>query len=89
MLIFAMPKTQKTHSTCHCHGHAKDCYYDAAVSHRRASVNSHGRYEGGGVCLNCQHNTAGINCERCAPFHYRPSGVPKEARDGCLRTFFL
>ncbi|XP_072324624.1 laminin subunit alpha-3 isoform X2 [Scyliorhinus torazame] len=70
---------------CHCHGHAKDCYYDAAVSHRRASVNSHGRYEGGGVCLNCQHNTAGINCERCAPFHYRPSGVPKEARDGCLR----
>ncbi|XP_078071724.1 laminin subunit alpha-3 [Mustelus asterias] len=69
---------------CNCHGHAKDCYYDAEVSHRRASVNIRGHYEGGGVCLNCQHNTAGINCERCAPFYYRPSGVPKEARDGCL-----
>ncbi|XP_078397304.1 laminin subunit alpha-3 isoform X1 [Cetorhinus maximus] len=70
--------------SCNCNGHAKDCYYDAEVSRRRASVNSYGRYEGGGVCLNCQHNTAGINCERCAPFYYRPSEVPKEAADGCL-----
>ncbi|XP_043543539.1 laminin subunit alpha-3-like [Chiloscyllium plagiosum] len=69
---------------CNCHGHATDCYYDAEVSRRRVSMNSYGHYEGGGVCLNCQHNTAGINCERCAPFYYRPSGVPKEAVDGCL-----
>ncbi|XP_067887186.1 laminin subunit alpha-3 isoform X2 [Heterodontus francisci] len=69
---------------CNCHGHAKDCYYDAEVSQHRTSMNIHGRYEGGGVCLNCQHNTAGINCERCAPFYYRPYGVPKEATDGCL-----
>ncbi|XP_048452171.1 laminin subunit alpha-3-like [Rhincodon typus] len=70
--------------SCNCHGHAIDCYYDAEVSRRRASMNSFGHYEGGGVCLNCQHHTAGINCERCAPFYYRPSGIPKEAVDGCL-----
>ncbi|XP_051879392.1 LOW QUALITY PROTEIN: laminin subunit alpha-3-like [Pristis pectinata] len=70
--------------SCNCHGHAKDCYYDAAVSQRRASMNIHGQYEGGGVCLNCQHHTAGMNCERCAPFYYRRAGVPKDAPDGCV-----
>ncbi|XP_072901622.1 laminin subunit alpha-3 isoform X2 [Hemitrygon akajei] len=69
---------------CNCHGHAKDCYYDAVVSQRRASMNIHGQYEGGGVCLNCQHHTAGTNCERCAPFYYRRAGVPKDAPDGCV-----
>lgn len=43
-----------TFSACNCYGHATDCYYDADVDRRRESLNIHGHYEGGGVCINCQ-----------------------------------
>uniref|UniRef100_A0A6I8PC99 Laminin subunit alpha 3 n=1 Tax=Ornithorhynchus anatinus TaxID=9258 RepID=A0A6I8PC99_ORNAN len=69
---------------CNCHGHSTACYYDPEVEQRRESLNVHGLYEGGGVCINCQHNTAGINCEKCAHSYYRPEGVPVEAPHGCI-----
>ncbi|MEE6464203.1 hypothetical protein FKM82_006212 [Ascaphus truei] len=69
---------------CNCHGHASDCYYDPDVDKRKASLDIYGRYNGGGVCINCQHNTAGENCERCAVGYYRPYSVPKETLHGCI-----
>ncbi|KAL7875637.1 hypothetical protein AOLI_G00106000 [Acnodon oligacanthus] len=69
---------------CQCHSHATDCYYDPEVERRKASLNIYGRYDGGGVCANCQHNTAGVNCEVCAVGYYRPHGIPRESPTGCI-----
>ncbi|XP_052025259.1 LOW QUALITY PROTEIN: laminin subunit alpha-2 [Apodemus sylvaticus] len=60
---------------CNCHGKAEECYYDETVASRNLSLNIHGKYIGGGVCINCTHNTAGINCETCVDGFFRPKGV--------------
>ncbi|XP_037643626.1 laminin subunit alpha-3-like isoform X2 [Sebastes umbrosus] len=69
---------------CQCFSHAFDCYYDPEVEKRGASLDTFRRYDGGGVCINCQHNTDGVNCERCLEGFYRPYGVPPESPTGCI-----
>lgn len=61
-------------SACNCFGHSNTCVYDEKVDENRQSLDMSGRYEGGGVCQNCQHNTEGINCNRCKDRFYRPYG---------------
>ncbi|XP_041858853.1 laminin subunit alpha-5 isoform X2 [Melanotaenia boesemani] len=56
---------------CNCHRHSFECYYDPEVDQRRGSLDINGHHHGGGVCLNCQHHTTGVNCERCIPNYYR------------------
>eukprot|EP00064_Thunnus_orientalis_P022038 superscaffoldBa00007097_g22218 len=47
---------------CICYGHAQSCPLDPVT-------------KGGGVCIDCQQNTAGINCETCTDGYYRPAQV--------------
>ena len=39
---------------CNCFGHADACVYNETVAERHLSINIHGVYEGGGVCIDCQ-----------------------------------
>ncbi|XP_073539088.1 laminin subunit alpha-5 [Phyllobates terribilis] len=68
---------------CNCNGHAYNCYYDPEVHRVRASINRQGQYEGGGVCLDCQDNTDGINCERCRHGYYKSPDHPTDSPYTC------
>ncbi|CAL8370062.1 unnamed protein product [Lota lota] len=70
---------------CNCHRHSFDCYYDPEVEKSRASLNTHGHHHGGGVCLNCQHHTTGVNCERCIPTYYRSPDHAIDSPLACSR----
>uniref|UniRef100_A0A8C7JXD6 Laminin subunit alpha-5 n=1 Tax=Oncorhynchus kisutch TaxID=8019 RepID=A0A8C7JXD6_ONCKI len=59
------------------------CYYDPEVDQRRASINVQGQYRGGGVCMECQHHTAGVNCERCVLTYYRSPDHPLDSPLAC------
>ncbi|XP_034151886.1 laminin subunit alpha-5 isoform X3 [Esox lucius] len=80
---------------CNCNRHSYECYYDPEVDQRGASVDMEGHSRGGGVCMECQHHTTGVNCERCVPTYYRspdhtldsplacsPCVCPSDFRDG-------
>ncbi|XP_036862294.2 laminin subunit alpha-5 isoform X1 [Manis javanica] len=71
--------------SCNCHGHAHDCYYDPEVDRRNASQNQDNVFQGGGVCIDCQHHTTGINCERCLPGFYRTPDHPLDSPRACRR----
>ncbi|XP_066906769.1 laminin subunit alpha-1 [Halyomorpha halys] len=77
------PKEANPCQKCQCHGHGVSCLYDAEVSEAGLSLDSKGRFSGGGVC-NCTNHTSGINCEKCDVGWYRPSGVRPDAPIPCI-----
>lgn len=72
---------------CNCFSHTDQCVYNETVDDSGLSLDIHGKYEGGGVCQNCQHNTKGINCDKCIDGYYRPFQKPLNATDVCQRKF--
>lgn len=68
---------------CNCHGHTNECDYDEEIDRKGLSLDIHGRYDGGGVCKNCQHNTEGINCNKCKGKFYRPFSKSWNETDVC------
>ncbi|XP_023215489.1 laminin subunit alpha-1-like [Centruroides sculpturatus] len=73
--------------SCQCFGHAERCYYDPIVARKKLSLNSFGKYEGGGVCIKCQHHTIGINCEKCEDGYFRPLGIAHNSSFPCHECF--
>ncbi|CAL8076226.1 unnamed protein product, partial [Calicophoron daubneyi] len=51
---------------CKCNGHANRCVQDLVVDQAATNRDS-GRQSWGPLRCDCQHNTAGSDCERCAP----------------------
>ncbi|XP_056150110.1 laminin subunit alpha-2 [Lampris incognitus] len=68
---------------CNCHGKAEECYFNQTISDLSLSLDTHGKYRGGGVCVGCRDNTAGINCQSCAPGFFRPDGVSPQEEEPC------
>uniref|UniRef100_A0A8C7M915 Laminin, alpha 1 n=1 Tax=Oncorhynchus kisutch TaxID=8019 RepID=A0A8C7M915_ONCKI len=69
---------------CNCHDKANDCYFNQTVANHKMSMNSHGDFHGGGVCISCTQNTAGVNCEACADGFYRPNKVSPHNENPCV-----
>ncbi|XP_021347323.1 usherin-like [Mizuhopecten yessoensis] len=64
---------------CQCYGHASSCVYDKDLDLFPADHD----LGGGGLCVNCQHNTAGRFCDTCVTLYYRPVGKSKFDEDVC------
>ncbi|XP_054836950.1 laminin subunit beta-3 [Eublepharis macularius] len=62
---------------CNCNGHSNKCYFDPAVYQASGGVS-------GGVCEDCQHNTAGRNCEHCKTYFFRNRRYDLSHPEACL-----
>lgn len=56
---------------CNCNGHSNRCVFDER--------------EGGDICQDCQHNTAGFYCNQCRAGFYRPCGKQWNDTNACQR----
>ena len=60
-------------AVCNCNNHSQECVFDEAVYSETGRTS-------GGVCVNCDGNTDGRQCETCAPYYYpRPDREQTDA----------
>uniref|UniRef100_A0A7N6BAH8 Basement membrane-specific heparan sulfate proteoglycan core protein n=1 Tax=Anabas testudineus TaxID=64144 RepID=A0A7N6BAH8_ANATE len=69
---------------CNCHGKADECYFNQTVADLSLSLDTHYKYRGGGVCIGCRENTAGINCQSCIAGYYRPTEFSADDEYPCI-----
>ncbi|XP_074833632.1 laminin subunit beta-3 [Carettochelys insculpta] len=62
---------------CNCNGHSETCHFDPAAYQASGGVS-------GGICDDCQHNTAGRNCEHCKPYFFRNRRQDLSHPEACL-----
>ncbi|KAM6964872.1 laminin subunit alpha-2 [Aplochiton taeniatus] len=68
---------------CNCHGKSEECVFNQTVAEQGRSLNTQGVYAGGGACLGCRDNTAGVNCQSCRHGYYRPEGLTPDEDEPC------
>ncbi|XP_061583968.1 laminin subunit beta-3-like [Cololabis saira] len=56
-------KEMRVMGSCMCHGHANRCLPETYSNQLSDTIQVHPQCD-------CQHNTAGVNCERCAELHH-------------------
>lgn len=61
---------------CNCNNHSSECVFDEEAYAASG-------YTSGGVCLNCDGNTDGRQCETCAPFYYSRPDREQTDTDVC------
>ncbi|GFR82556.1 usherin [Elysia marginata] len=64
---------------CTCYGHAQSCVYNVTID----PVPESHTEGGGGVCVNCQHNTVGRFCDACDTGYFRPVGISLSDPEVC------
>ncbi|GFO42017.1 laminin subunit alpha-1-like [Plakobranchus ocellatus] len=69
---------------CNCFNHATSCFYEEAVELAGESIDINGQKAGGGVCIDCKHNTDGNNCEKCVAMYFRPANILQTSEDACV-----
>ncbi len=57
-----------------------ECVFDPDIYQESGEIS-------GGVCIGCQDNTTGRQCERCASSHYHMPGLDISSPIACQRKF--
>lgn len=69
-------------TVCNCNDHSSECVFNASVYEATGRVS-------GGVCVNCMHNTAGRQCQQCAPFYYPDPTKMQNDIDVCIGELYV